>query len=109
MAVTLPASATLEGTLDNSNIGLEEGLFDEGKERDYVSVKKTLPSSHSWKATGTTITGKVIPQEKYGLVVWDTSRTYACNTSASSPLTITNNSGKSAFCRFLIRFRIMAR
>lgn len=100
MAVTLPASATLEGTLDNSNIGLEEGLFDEGKERDYVSVKKTLPSSHSWKATGTTITGKVIPQEKYGLVVWDTSRTYACNTSASSPLTITNNSGKKCLLSF---------
>lgn len=103
MAVTLPASATsatLEGTLDNSNIRLEEGLFDEGKKRDYVKVRKTLPSSHFWKATGKTITGKVIPQENYGLVVWDTSRTYACNTSASSTLTIINRGSKKSLLSF---------
>lgn len=103
MAVTLPASAAVEGSLaDSNNIGLAEGTFDEGKRPNRNSV--TAESSSLWEVSGTTITGTVKPKERDSLsvITWG----YKCHTSASSPLIITNNSKKE--CRLTFSYTVPA-
>ena len=95
MAVTLPASATLTPpALNNSNIGLNEGLTSPGENPFWTTPTTTSEFSSLWDANGTTITGTVVPREgkKYGNL--------QCFTSAYSILTITNNSGEDCLLRF---------
>lgn len=95
MAVTLPASATLTPpALNNSNIGLNEGLTSPGENPFWTPPTTTSEFSSLWDANGTTITGTVVPREgkKYGNL--------QCFTSAYSILTITNNSGEDCLLRF---------
>lgn len=103
MAVTLPASAVVEGSLaDSNNIGLAEGTFKDGKRANWNDV--TAKSSSLWKVSGTTITGTVKPKEQNALSLdgWG----YQCYTSASSPLIITNNSQKE--CRLTFSYTVPA-
>ena len=98
MAVTLPASAALEGTLDDStNIELKESPFNEGDTPWKYSTNNIKDPIYSWKAKGTTITGTVAPRELYHKV---SSKGYKCYTNASSTLTITNKSGKECLLSF---------
>lgn len=101
MAVTLPASAKLTDNRDDKTIGLTEGALNKGTHtEEYVSVKEEFPPNHFWEAKGTTISGSVIPGEKWGLVVWDISRTYTCYRGTSSSLTITNNGTQKSLLSF---------
>lgn len=96
MAVTLPASAAL----DDQNIEVSEGKFDEGKV-GYIFADDKRGSSHSWAASGTTIEGTVIPKEQ------DTGGKklgYTCYQGASSILTITNKSEKE--CRLTFSYTV---
>lgn len=97
MAVTLPASAKLEGTLaDSTNIYLKEGDFDEGTKPFKSSYEQYSPSDRIWVANGKTISGTVKPQEDrktYG-------KKYQCYKGANSTLIITNRSGKAGILTF---------
>ena len=95
MAVTLPASAVLEGTLDD--IELKESPFNEGDKPWKYSTDNIENPIYSWEAKGTTITGTVAPRELYHRV---SPKGYKCYTNASSTLTITNKSGKECLLSF---------
>lgn len=95
MAVTLPASAVLEGTLDD--IELKESPFNEGDKPWKYSTDNIENPIYSWEAKGTTITGTVAPRELYHRV---SQKGYKCYTNASSTLTITNKSGKECLLSF---------
>lgn len=98
MAVTLPASAALDGTLDDStNIELKESPFNEGDKPWKYSTDNIKDPTYSWEAKGTTITGTVAPRELYHRV---SPKGYKCYTNASSTLTITNKSGKECLLSF---------
>ena len=99
MAVTLPASATLQPPdLNNSNIGLKEDATSAGENPFWGSSNTNLEFGSSWEAHGTTIDGTVKPQERYKDSLG--KRKYQCCTSAYSTLTITNNSGKECLLSF---------
>lgn len=99
MAVTLPASATLQPPdLNNSNIGLKEDATSAGENPFWGASSTNLEFGSSWEAHGTTIDGTVKPQERYKDSLG--KRKYQCCTSAYSTLTITNNSGKECLLSF---------
>lgn len=104
MAVTLPAEAVQTGKLTDDAIELRESSFEDGTATSYVmwseESKKGKSSSIIWHANDKTVTGTLIPQETYGLITGDWSKTYNCNKGASSTLTITNNSGKKCLLSF---------
>ena len=96
MAVTLPASAALTtDSLTDRNIGLKETDNDEGnKVIGYALGKKD--ATYSWEAGGTTITGKVVPAATSRMK----NKYYCSYTTASSTLTITNQSEKTCILSF---------
>lgn len=96
MAVTLPASAALTtDSLTDGNIGLKETNTDEGNRvKGYLLSKKD--AAYSWKADGTTITGKVVPAATSRM----DNKYYCSYTTASSTLTITNQSEKTCILSF---------
>ena len=98
MAVTLPASAAVEGALaDSTNIDLKESPFNEGDKPWSFNMDERIDPIHSWEAKGTTITGTVAPREVYHTTY---KVGYGCYTNASSTLTITNNSEKECLLSF---------
>lgn len=96
MAVTLPASAALTtDSLTDGNIGLKETDTDEGNRvKGYLLSKKD--AAYSWKADGTMITGKVVPAATSRM----DNKYYCSYTTASSTLTITNQSEKTCILSF---------
>lgn len=102
MAVTLPASAKLTGSLTDKNIYLTESLFNEGTKESfnlYPAPETTGQASCTWSRKDTTVIGTVIPEETNGRPYFK-SKGFWCNTGASSTLTITNNSGKKCLLSF---------
>ena len=103
MAVTLPAEAAPISGLTDSNIGLNEGTYDEGSKPFSAYKPKVTDESYFWKATdGTTIEGTLKPKEIYG---WKTTWSYSgnryqCYKGASTVLTITNKSNEECLLTF---------
>ena len=97
MAVTLPASAALTGTLtDDKNIGLAEGAFSDGEKPFTRGYSQSSPPDHTWVANGMTISGTVKPREDKK----DNQDKYRCYKGANSTLTIINQSGKAGILTF---------
>ena len=96
MAVTLPASAALTtDSLTDGNIGLKETDTNEGNRvTGYLLSKKD--AAYFWKAGGRTITGKVVPAATSRM----DNKYYRSYTTASSTLTITNQSEKTCILSF---------
>ena len=102
MAITLPASAKLTGSLTDKNIYLTESPFNEGTKESfnlYPAPETTGQASCTWSRKDTTVIGTVIPEETNGRPYFK-SKGFWCNTGASSTLTITNNSGKKCLLSF---------
>lgn len=97
MAITLPASAAVEGNLaDSTNIGLEDGGFSDGEKPFTRGYDQASSSNYSWVANGNTITGTVKPREDKKN--WQDK--YQCCKGANSTLIITNRSGKAGILTF---------
>ena len=99
MAVTLPASATVKGKLNDTTIVLDETNNYDGKwSWPYTDGRKTNDPSQTWDAKDKTITGTVKPIE----YTYGSSRVtgYSCSEGASSTLIITNNSDKRCLLTF---------
>lgn len=101
MAVTLPASAeAVGGTFTVPNIGLNHDGYKKGTKPPIKEVYDQVHGADcSWTASGTQITGKVVPAEysgksKRGVLCW------CCECSAYSPLTITNQNAQTMLLTF---------
>lgn len=100
MAVTLPAEAAdVKGALSVPNIGLIHNGYNKGKEPSLDSLSQKKDADCSWTASGTQITGKVVPAEYQGwldnfLVQW------CCEGGAHSTMTITNQNAKTMLLTF---------
>ena len=92
MAVTLPASAAVEGSLaDSDNIDLAEVPFKDGSKGTIGTERKVRSGGSTWAVVGSeTIQGTVKPREWY----YSVRGQYTCYEKANSSLTITNKSGK---------------
>lgn len=99
--VIVPADAAVAGRLTDTSIGLSDTFTEGGAP---TSGTNPSASTASWVPDGTTVTGKVTPG--YASVTTkgdgcssDTTE-YFYRTSASSTLTITNNSGETGTLSF---------
>lgn len=97
MAVTLPASAALtKDSLTDGNIGLTGGEYKEGNKGTGLTPTHSWLGSSPWEVGSDTIKGTVKPTEWY----YKIRDQYAYYQSASSTLTITNQSGKPCILSF---------
>ena len=100
MAVTLPAEAAdVEGALSVPNIGLSHNGYNKGTEPSLKKLSLVNDADCSWTASGTQITGKVVPAEYYGipskvLPYW------CCEGGAHSTMTVTNQSAETMLLTF---------
>ena len=99
MAVTLPAEAAdVEGALSVPNIGLSHNGYTEGTKPEFKSPSPVNGADCSWTASGTQITGKVVPAEYNGYIkgfpFW------CCEGGAHSTMTITNQNAKTMLLTF---------
>ena len=99
MAVTLPASASLTGKLDDGKIGVTEGTFYKG-EKPGSGRKDAIEEEHFWKVSGTTISGTVTPAERSVYNAWEVKTGRQCYSNASSTLILTNKSNKKCLLTF---------
>lgn len=100
-AFTLPAEATVSGSLSDTNIGLSESGFSAGTPGKGNATGKT--ASSSWAANGTQITGTVTPAESSetsGGGCGGSTTTYYYSSEATSTLTITNQSAEKSLLTF---------
>lgn len=103
-AFTLPAEATVSGSLSVANIGWNETAFSEGTPGKGTATNKT--ASSSWAANGTQITGTVTPAESSensgggGCGGSSSTTTYYYSSGATSTLTITNQSAEKSLLTF---------
>lgn len=103
-AFTLPAEATVSGSLSVANIGWNETAFSEGAPGKGTATNKT--ASSSWAANGTQITGTVTPAESSensgggGCGGSSSTTTYYYSSGATSTLTITNQSAEKSLLTF---------
>lgn len=101
-AFTLPAEATVSGSLSVANIGLSESAFSAGTPGKGTATNKT--ASSSWVANGgTQITGTVTPAESSetsGGGCGGSTTTYYYSSEATSTLTITNQSAEKSLLTF---------
>lgn len=103
-AFTLPAEATVSGSLSVANIGWNETAFSEGTPGKGTATNKT--ASSSWAANGTQITGTVTPAESSensgggGCGGGGSTTTYYYSSAATSTLTITNRSTEKSLLTF---------
>lgn len=102
-AFTLPAEATVSGSLSVANIGWNETAFSEGAPGKGTATNKT--ASSSWAANGTQITGTVTPAESSensggGGCGGSSTTTYYYSSGATSTLTITNQSAEKSLLTF---------
>ena len=99
MAVTLPAEAVnVEGAFTVPNIRLSDNGYNKGSE---PSLKKPSIKHNAdclWTASGTQITGKVVPAEYTGYQ--DHVRYWCCEGSAHSTMTITNQNKETMLLTF---------
>lgn len=104
MAVTLPASAAVEGSLaDSDNIDLAEVPFKDGSKGTIGTEHKVRSGGSTWAVVGSeTIQGTVKPREWY----YSVRGQYTCYEKANSSLTITNKSGK--VCRLTFSYTVPA-
>lgn len=104
MAVTLPASAAVEGSLaDSDNIDLAEVPFKDGSKGTIGAERKVRSGGSTWAVVGSeTIQGTVKPKEWY----YSVRGQYTCYEKANSSLTITNKSGKK--CRLTFSYTVPA-
>lgn len=104
MAVTLPASAAVEGSLaDSDNIDLAEVPFKDGSKGTIGTERKVRSGGSTWAVVGSeTIQGTVKPREWY----YSVRGQYTCYEKANSSLTITNKSGKE--CRLTFSYTVPA-
>lgn len=104
MAVTLPASAAVEGSLaDSDNIDLAEVPFKDGSKGTIGTERKVRSGGSTWAVVGSeTIQGTVKPREWY----YSVRGQYTCYEKANSSLTITNKSGK--VCRLTFSYTVPA-
>ena len=100
-AFTLPAEATVSGSLSVANIGLSESAISAGTPGKGNATGKT--ASSSWAANGTQITGTVTPAESSetsGGGCGGSTTTYYYSSEATSTLTITNQSAEKSLLTF---------
>lgn len=100
-AFTLPAEATVSGSLSVANIGLSESAISAGTPGKGNATNKT--ASSSWAANGTQITGTVTPAESSetsGGGCGGSTTTYYYSSEATSTLTITNQSAEKSLLTF---------
>lgn len=102
-AFTLPAEATVSGSLSVANIGLSESAISAGTPGKGTATSKT--ASSSWAANGTQITGTVTPAESSensggGGCGGSSTTTYYYSSEATSTLTITNKSAEKSLLTF---------
>lgn len=102
-AFTLPAEATVSGSLSVANIDLSESAFSAGTPGKGNATGNT--ASSSWAANGTQITGTVTPAESSeksggGGCVGSSTTTYYYSSGATSTLTITNQSAEKSLLTF---------
>lgn len=104
MAVTLPASAAVEGSLaDSDNIDLAEVPFKDGSKGTIGTERRVRSGGSTWAVVGSeTIQGTVKPREWY----YSVKGKYTCYEKANSSLTITNKSGKE--CRLTFSYTVPA-
>ena len=104
MAVTLPASAAVEGSLaDSDNIDLAEVPFKDGSKGTIGTERRVRSGGSTWAVVGSeTIQGTVKPREWY----YSVRGQYTCYKKANSSLTITNKSGKE--CRLTFSYTVPA-
>ena len=98
MAVTLSAAAAEVSGLTVQNIGLSEDGCLAGTKPTQTVIEETAGRTSFWKAEGTEISGTVTPAD-YKIKI---GRKYyqQCESSASSSLTITNESGDTCLLTF---------
>lgn len=100
MAVTLPASAVaVGGALTVPNIGLIHDGYNNGAKPQLSDLNQEKGPDCSWTASGTQITGKVVPAEysgKNGKYKWR----WCCEGSAHSTMTITNQNAETMLLTF---------
>ena len=104
-AFTLPAEATVSGSLSVANIGLSESAISAGTPGKGTATNNT--ASSSWVANGgTQITGTVTPAESSetsgggGGCGGSKTTTYYYSSEATSTLTITNQSAEESLLTF---------
>ena len=102
-AFTLPAEATVSGSLSVANIDLSESAFSAGTPGKGNATGNT--ASSSWAANGTQITGTVTPAESSeksggGGGCGSSTTTYYYSSGATSTLTITNQSAEKSLLTF---------
>lgn len=100
-AFTLPAEATVSGSLSVANIGLSDSAFSAGTPGKGNATNKT--ASSSWAANVTQITGTVTPAESSetsGGGCGGSTTTYYYSSEATSTLTITNQSAEKSLLTF---------
>ena len=99
MAVTLPAEAVnVEGAFTVPNIRLSDNGYNEGREPSLKRASIKHNADCLWTASGTQITGKVVPAEYTGYQ--DHVRCWCCEGSAHSTMTITNQNAKTMLLTF---------
>lgn len=97
MAVTLPASAKLTGSLTDKNIVLTESDFNEGSKGTIGTERRVRSGGSTWAVVGSeTIQGTVKPKEWYLSIRGQ----YTCYEKANASLTITNNSNQECLLSF---------
>lgn len=99
-AFTLPAEATVSGSLSVANIGLSESGFSAGTPGTGDATANT--ASSSWDASGTQIIGTVKPAESFKTESGCSGdkTTYYYSSEATSTLTITNQSAEKSLLTF---------
>lgn len=101
MAVTLPASAAVEGNLADKTIVLSGGAHNEGTKGSGRAENDKRDGGSSWVVVGSkTIQGTVKPKEWYN----SRKNMFTCYEKANSTLTITNKSGKE--CRLTFSYTV---
>lgn len=100
MAVTLPASAVaVGGALTVPNIGLSHDGYNKGTDPSLSGINQEKGPDCSWTASGTQITGKVVPAEysgQTGKFKWR----WCCEGGAYSTMTIKNQNAKTMLLTF---------